>query len=60
MHFLFECPAYESIRLKYDSVLFKPIGVAVLTVRDAFGLVGYLVIKTRKSWWIPDIRFLDF
>jgi hypothetical protein len=26
MHFLFECPAYESIRLKYDSVLFNKFG----------------------------------
>jgi hypothetical protein len=26
MHFLFECPAYENIRLKYDSVLFNKFG----------------------------------
>lgn len=26
MHFLFECPAYESIRIKYDSVLFNKFG----------------------------------
>jgi hypothetical protein len=26
MHFLFECPAYESVRSKYDSVLFNKFG----------------------------------
>jgi hypothetical protein len=26
MHFMFECPAYEDIRSKYDSVLFNKFG----------------------------------